>query len=149
MRILHTLAVMFIGSFIIQYFFMSSIMTNSMENITNSLGKVYLSILMGLYMMILEIMMHDHQYDVFSMKYYIIIGCLIGFFIYLYRAQKFITDKEYLKEMIEHHSMALLTSNKILEKTDDYNVSKLAKNIIQKQEDEIRDMKEILMKLQK
>jgi Na+-transporting NADH:ubiquinone oxidoreductase subunit NqrB len=118
MRILHTLAVMFIGSFIIQYFFMSTIMANSMENITNSLGKVYLSIIMGLYMMILEIMMHDHQYAVFSMKYYIIIGCLIGFFIYLYRAQKYITDKEYLKEMIEHHSMALLTSNKILEKTE-------------------------------
>lgn len=148
MRILHTLAVMFIGSFIIQYFFMSSIMSNSIENITNSLGKVYLSIIMGLYMIVLEIMMHDHQYDVFSMKYYIIIGCLIGLFIYLYRAQKYITDKEYLKEMIEHHSMALLTSNKILEKTDDYNVSKLAKNIIQKQEDEIRYMKEILMKLQ-
>ena len=149
MRILHTLAIMFIGSFIIQYFFMSTIMASSMANITNSLGKVYLSIIMGLYMMILEIMMHDHQYGVFSMKYYIFIGCLIGFFIYLYRAQKYITDKEYLKEMIEHHSMALLTSNKILEKTDNYNVSKLAKNIIQKQEDEIRDMKSILTDLQK
>jgi len=149
MRILHTLAIMFIGSFIIQYFFMSTIMSNNMENITNSLGKVYLSIIMGLYMMVLEIMMHDHQYTVFSMKYYIMIGCLIGFFIYLYRAQKYITDKEYLKEMIEHHSMALLTSNKILEKTDNYNVSKLAKNIIQKQEDEIRDMKGILTNLQK
>jgi uncharacterized protein (DUF305 family) len=119
-------------------------MSNSVENITNSLGKVYISILMGLYMLILEVMMHDHQYSVFSMKYYIIIGCLIGLFIYLYRTQKYITDKEYLKEMIEHHSMALLTSNKILEKTDDYNVSKLAKNIIQKQEDEIRDMKGFL-----
>jgi Kef-type K+ transport system membrane component KefB len=148
MRILHTLAVMFIGSFIIQYFFISTVMSNSVENITNSLGKIYLSIIMGLYMIVLEIMMHDHQYSVFSMKYYIIIGCLLGFFIYLYRVQKYITDKEYLKEMIEHHSMALLTSNKILEKTDDYNVSKLAKNIIQKQEDEIRDMKEILIKLQ-
>jgi len=52
MRILHTLAIMFIGSFIIQYFFMSTIMTNSVENISNSLGKVYLSIIMGLYMMI-------------------------------------------------------------------------------------------------
>jgi uncharacterized protein (DUF305 family) len=83
------------------------------------------------------------------MKYYIIIGCLLGFFIYLYRAQKYITDREYVKEMIEHHSMALLTSNKILEKTDDYNVSKLAKNIIQKQEDEIRDMKGILINLKK
>ena len=144
MRILHTLTVMFIGSFIIQYFLMSSIMANKMENITNSLGKAYLSIIMGLYMVLLEIMMHDHQYMVFSMKYYIIIGCLLGLFIYLYRTQKYITDKEYLKEMIEHHSMALLTSNKILEKTDNYNVSKLAKNIIQKQEDEIRDMKGIL-----
>jgi uncharacterized protein (DUF305 family) len=124
-------------------------MASTMENITNSLGKVYLSIIMGLYMMILEIMMHDHQYSVFSMKYYIMIGCLIGFFIYLYRAQKYITDKEYLKEMIEHHSMALLTSNKILEKTDNYNVSKIAKNIIQKQQDEIRDMKGMLINLQK
>ena len=149
MRILHTLVVMFIGSFIIQYFLMSTIMTNSMENITNSLGKVYLSIIMGLYMVVLEIMMHDHQYTVFSMRYYIIIGCLLGFFIYLYKTQKYITDKEYLKEMIEHHSMALLTSNKILEKTDDYNVAKLAKNIIQTQQDEIRDMKGILMTLKK
>ena len=124
-------------------------MTNKMENITNSLGKVYLSIIMGLYMVLLEIMMHDHQYMVFSIKYYIIIGCLLGLFIYLYRTQKYITDKEYLKEMIEHHSMALLTSNKILEKTDNYNVSKLAKNIIQKQEDEIRDMKGLLTNLQK
>jgi uncharacterized membrane protein YczE len=140
---------MFIGSFIIQYFLMSSIMTNKMENITNSLGKVYLSIIMGLYMVLLEIMMHDHHYEVFSMKYYIIIGCLLGLFIYLYRTQKYITDKEYLKEMIEHHSMALLTSNQILEKTDNYNTSKLAKNIIQKQEDEIRDMKSILKDLQK
>jgi hypothetical protein len=149
MRILHTLVVMFIGSFIIQYFFMSTIMSNSMANITNSLGKVYLSIIMGLYMMFIEIVMHDHHYDVFSMKYYIIISCLLGVFIYLYRAQKYITDKEYLKEMIEHHSMALLTSNKILEKTDNYDVSKLAKNIIQKQEDEIRDMKGLLTNLQK
>jgi len=148
MRILHTLVLMFIGSFIIQYFLMSSIMANRMENITNSLGKVYLSIIMGLYMMGLEIMMHDHHYGVFSMKYYIFIGSLLGLFVYLYRTQKYITDKQYLEEMIEHHSMALLTSNKILEKTDNYNVSKLAKNIIQKQEDEIREMKEILKNLQ-
>ena len=100
-------------------------------------------------MMGIEIMMHDHHYGVFSMKYYIIIGCLLGLFIYLYRTQKYITDKEYLKEMIEHHSMALLTSNGILEKTDDYNVSKTAKNIIQKQQDEIRDMKGLLKDLGK
>ena len=144
MRISHTLVIMFIGSFIIQYFLMSSIMTNKFENIRNSLGKVYLSIIMGLYMMILEIMMHDHYYGVFSIKYYVMIGGLLCIFIYLYRTQKYITDKQYLEEMIEHHSMAILTSNRILEKTDNYNVSKIAKNIIQKQQDEIRDMKQIL-----
>jgi len=144
MRILHTLAVMFIGSFIIQYFFMSTVMSNSVENITNSLGKIYLSIIMGLYMIVLEIMMHDHQYSVFSMKYYIIIGCLLGFFIYLYRVQKYITDKEYLKEMIEHHSMALLTSEEILQNTHSERVKKLAENIISTQEKEIEYMRKLI-----
>jgi uncharacterized protein (DUF305 family) len=48
--------------------------------------------------------------------------------------------------MIEHHSMAILTSNKILEKTDNYNVAKLAKDILQKQQDEIIIMKDLLKK---
>jgi len=48
--------------------------------------------------------------------------------------------------MIEHHSMALLTSEEILKKTNDYNIAKLAKNIIQTQTDEIRDMRKLLKK---
>jgi len=48
--------------------------------------------------------------------------------------------------MIEHHSMALLTSEEILKKTNDYNIAKLAKNIIQTQTDELRDMRELLKK---
>ena len=144
MRILHTLVVMFIGSFIVQFFLMSTIMTNRMENITNSLGKVYLSIIMGLYMVGIEIMMHDHHYGVFSMKYYIFIGILLGLFIYLYREQKYITDKQYLEEMIEHHSMALLTSEEILQKTQSERVKKLAENIISTQEKEIEYMRQLI-----
>jgi nitrate/nitrite transporter NarK len=137
---------MFVGSFIIQYFLMSAITTSSTEYITNSLGKAYLSLAMASCMVILEVMMHDHQYGVFSLKYYTIFGGLIGFSVFLYRKQKYVTDKEYLKEMTEHHSMALLTSKRILEKTNDYEVAKLAKGIIQKQEDEIREMKQVLAK---
>jgi Ca2+/Na+ antiporter len=146
MRLTHTMIMMFIGSFLIQYFVMSPIMSYKTENITNSLGKVYLSTLMGLFMVLLEIAMHDHQYDVFSLKNYVFVGGLILVVIYLYRTQKYVTDKQYLEEMIEHHSMALLTSNRILEKTNDYNVSKLAKNILQTQTDEIQRMKEMLSK---
>ena len=146
MRILMTMGLMFIGSFIIQYLLMSLLMVNKIGDFTNSLGKFYMSIIMGLYMIIVEVMMHDNHYDVISTKYYIIIGALLVAFIVLYRTQQLITDKQYLEGMIEHHSMAILTSNKILEKTDNYNIAKLAKNILQTQEDEIIVMKKLLKK---
>ena len=146
MRILMTMGSMFIGSFIIQYLLMSLIMVNKIGDFTNSLGKFYMSIIMGLYMIVVEVIMHDHQYDVFSTKYYATFGILLVAFILLYRTQQFITDRQYLEGMIEHHSMAILTSNKILEKTDNYNVAKLAKEILQKQQDEIIVMKDLLKK---
>jgi uncharacterized protein (DUF305 family) len=49
--------------------------------------------------------------------------------------------------MIEHHSMGILTSERILEKTNNYEVAKIAKDIIQKQKDEIRIMREINQKI--
>ena len=57
---------MFIGSFIIQYFLMPPIMVNSITDITNNIGKAYSATIMGLLMIILEVMMHDHQYDIIS-----------------------------------------------------------------------------------
>jgi len=42
--------------------------------------------------------------------------------------------------------MALHTSAEIVDKTDDYNVAKIAKNIIQTQTDEIREMEDLLRK---
>ena len=94
--------------------------------------------------MAVEVMMHDHQYGVLSTKSYVAGSLLLIGFIYLYKKQIAVTDKQYVEEMIEHHSMALLTSGRILEKTDDYKVAKLAKNIIQKQQDEIVVMRRIL-----
>ena len=146
MRITHTMAIMFIASFIIQYFIMSAVMVDKMGNITNSIGKVYMATLMALFMVVIEVGMHDHQYSVFSLNTYLIIAALIGGTIYLYRKQMGINDKQYLAGMIEHHSMALLTSEEIVDKTDDYNVAKIAKNIIQTQTDEIREMRELLNK---
>jgi len=144
MKLTHTMIVMGIGSFIIQYFVMSPIMVISRADITNNLGKIYLSMTMALSMIFLEVMMHDHQYTVFSLNTYVILAALFVLFVYLYRNQVAINDKQYLEGMIEHHSMALLTSQEILKKTDDYNVSKLAKNIIQTQEDEIKIMRDLL-----
>ena len=146
MRITHTMVVMFIGSFLIQYFLMSSIMVENKIDITNSIGKAYMAIIMSVYMLFLEVMMHDHQYGVVSTSFYIGLTSLLVLFIYLYRKQVAVNDKQYLEGMIELHSMALLTSKEILKKTDDYNIAKLAKNIIEAQENEIKIMRDLLNK---
>lgn len=138
--------VMFIGSFLIQYFAMSPIMVNKFTYITNQYGKLYMSVIMALCMVVLEVMMHDHQYKVFSFSLYVALFVFIALFVYLYRKQIGIRDKQYVKEMIEHHSMALLTSEEILKKTDDFEIAKLAKNIIQTQTDEITEMERLLAK---
>ena len=97
-------------------------------------------------MVLLEIMMHDHQYSVVSTSFYIGLTVLLVLFIYLYRKQVAVNNKQYLEGMIEHHSMALLTSKEILKKTDDYNIAKLGKNIIEAQENEIKVMRDLLNK---
>jgi hypothetical protein len=128
---------MFIGSFIVQYFLMAPIMVNKVVYITNNVGKAYLATIMSLFMVIIEVMMHDHQYHVLSLNWYAILFALLAMFIYLYRKQIAVNDKQYIKGMIEHHSMALLQSEAILKKTDNYDVTKLAKDIIQTQTDEL------------
>ena len=105
-----------------------------------------MSIIMGLSMVLLEVMMHDIQYHVLSLNFYAVLLASLGLFVYIYRKQIAITDKQYLEGMIEHHSMGIFTSEEILKKTDNYNVAKLAKNIIQSQKDEIREMRELINK---
>jgi len=146
MKITNTMVVMFVGSFLIQYFLMPPIMVNNRLYITNNIGKAYLATIMGLFMVLLEVMMHDHQYHVLSLNFYIVLVALLALFVYLYRAQVAINDKQYLEGMIEHHSMGIFTSEQILKKTNNYDVAKLAKIIIQQQEDEIKTMRELLRK---
>jgi len=125
---------------------MSPIMVSKRIYITNNLGKLYISVIMAIFMLFLEVMMHDHQYNVLSAKFYIILIISLTVLIYLYRNQIGISDKQFLEEMIEHHSMGIFTSQEILKKTDSYEVTKLAKNIIQAQNDEIQFMQGLLAK---
>jgi hypothetical protein len=93
---------------------------------------------MGLFMILLDIIIsHNHMNK-------LIVIFLIIFFIYLYRNQYGIDEKNYIREMIEHHSMALLTSKNILEKTDNPAVIDFATKILVGQENEIADMQNLL-----
>ena len=146
MKITHTILIMFVGSFIIQYFLMPPIMVSENAYITNNIGKAYMAVIMGLFMVVLEIMMHDHEHNMLSLNLYAIFIVILALFVYLYRKQVAIDDKQYLEGMIEHHSMGIFTSEEILKKTDNYEVAKIAKNIIQTQNDELRTMRELIDK---
>jgi hypothetical protein len=144
MELTYSLWFMMIGSFIIQMLVMGLIMTNSYKNITFSIGKFYMSVIMALLMGLLEVLMYDIHMRVISLHYYLTLFFMLYLFIYLYRNQLYIEDKDYLKEMIEHHSMAVLTSEEILQKTSSERVKKLAESIITTQEKEIEYMKQLL-----
>ena len=138
---------MIISSFIIQYFIMPPFMVNNIADITFTLGNAYLSLFMGLLMGVVEVIMYDMRYNMMSVKYYVSLFVASAVCVYLYRYQIGINDKQYLEEMIEHHSMALLTSEQIVEKTENYDVAALSKIILQTQTDEIIKMRDILSKL--
>lgn len=144
MNLTHSLIVMMIGSFLIQFVIMSLIMTSTFTNTRSSIGKFYISMIMAILMGILEVLMYDYHMSSISIMYYLFLGLLLCIFIYLYRGQIYIYDKDYLNEMIEHHSMALLTSESILEKTESERVKRLAENIISTQKAEIEYMGKLL-----
>ena len=144
MELTYSLWFMMIGSFIIQLTVMSGIMTNSYKNITFSVGKFYMASIMALLMGLLEVLMFDIHMRIISLYYYLILFFMLSIFIYLYRNQIYIEDKDYLQEMIEHHSMAILTSDEILQKTKSERVKKLAENILTTQEKEIKYMRQLL-----
>jgi len=144
MKLWQTVLFMIICSFILQYYVMSLLMTNNYNNITNSIGKLYVSSIMAVVMGYLEVFMYDLMMVQISWNYYISFSLVLGILVYMYRNQIGINDKEYLKEMIEHHSMALLTSKEILNKTHNYKVKRLASNIVHNQTDEIKYMKQLV-----
>ena len=144
MELKYSLWFMMISSFLIQLSVMSIIMTNSIQNITLSMGKFYMSVVMAVLMGLTEVLMFDIHMKTISVVYYLTLIFVLVMFIYLYRNQVYIDDKEYLHEMIEHHSMALLTSEEILQKTNSERVKKLAENIISTQEKEIEYMRQLI-----
>ena len=144
MELTYSVWFMMICSFIVQLTIMSSIMTNSYKNITFSVGKFYMSVIMAILMGLIEVFMFDIHMRTISGIYYLSLCFVLVLFIYLYRNQVYIDDKEYLNEMIEHHSMALLTSEEILQNSPSERVKMLAENIISTQEKEIEYMRQLI-----
>jgi hypothetical protein len=128
------------------------ILFNPMNMLAFKINDLYLSLtlfygglLMASNMMWSHEIIHYLSMGHFN-KYIFIIGIVlsISITIGLLRKQLFIDDKQWLKRMISHHSTALTTTHKIYNRTNNFKLKKLAKEIIETQEREIELMKSML-----
>ena len=121
----------FFINFIIQYFVFTSIILNSLSDFTHNLSKFYISMIVGLVMVLLDIVIHKIDYDTLNIPLFITILSLLFLFLFLYRIQYAVTDNEYLKQLKENDSASLLISKAMETKTNTYEIAKITKNIIQ------------------
>jgi hypothetical protein len=119
-------------------------MADSYKNITFSMSKTYMAMIMSLLNGLIVITVYDINRKTISGYYYLTLIFLIIVLIYVYKTQEYIYDKEYLKEMIETHSFALLTSEGILQKTNSEKVKRFAENIIDTRQKGIDYMNQLI-----
>ncbi len=133
-------------SFIIMYSVMF-LNVAAFSHIYLSTTRLYMALLMVAPMAITMLLFKWPMYKNKRINILIISSAVIIFIISLWglRTQTPIGDKQYMKAMISHHSSAILTSNNANIK--DAEVRALADDIIEAQEREIKQMKNILDRL--
>ena len=112
-----------------------------------SLTRTYMALLMVCPMAVLMLLFMPGMYKKKSWNATIILSAVIVFSASLFflRKQTFISDEQYMRAMIPHHSSAILTSKNAAIK--DPAVKKLSEQIIQSQEEEIKQMEAMLDRL--
>jgi hypothetical protein len=136
---------MIVTGFLTHYFIISNVMSYDGENITNNLSKVYMSACMAFIMGILEVLMRDMMQGTDIYNYYVPLFICFIVSLWLYRKQVAVSEVDYLKEMIEHHDMALFTSKNILDKPNiSPKVREFAKRIVNDQSKEIAEMNKLI-----
>lgn len=138
--------VMMIISFIIMYVVMF-LNVDSIEHYHTSTTRIYMAILMIAPMAIVMMTMMGKMYPNKRTNTGIIITAITVFIVTLaaLRTQTPISDVQYMKAMIPHHSSAILTSKHANIK--DPEVRKLADSIIAAQVREIQQMETILNRM--
>ncbi|MDF1675787.1 MAG: DUF305 domain-containing protein [Vicingaceae bacterium] len=140
-------ALMLLGSFIAMYITMY-FNTYEIDHVYFSLTRFYMTCLGISAMAVIMLLFMLNTYNDKKKNIAIVMGSLILFIsaLSLVRAQLPVGDVLYMKGMIPHHSIAILTSKKADIK--DPEVRKLADEIIKAQEKEIAEMKALIKRLQ-
>jgi len=100
----------FFINFIIQYFVFSSMILNSLSDFTHNISKLYIATIVGLVMVLVDIIIYKIEYSYFHIYIFISVTSLLVLFLHLYRIQYAVDYNDFLKQLKENDSAALLIS---------------------------------------
>ena len=123
--------------------------TYSFEHVFWSETRAWMALVMGAVMAVVMLAFMLNMYKRKSVNLAILEGSAVAFTIalWLVRGQATVDDTDYMKAMIPHHSIAILTSERA--QMSDPRVRKLADEIIDAQRREIAEMKSLINELER
>ena len=138
-----------IGTSTVIMFGLMYLNTYELDDVFFSETRVYMAFMMGAAMAIimLAFMLHMHRNRRVNGAIFIGSAVVFALALWLVRSQSTIEDVSWMKAMILHHSIAILTSERA--DLSDPRVRELAGQIIESQRREIEEMKALINDLEK
>lgn len=129
-------------------FFMMYFNLFSFSHFFFSQTRLFMALMMGAAMAIIMLIFMWKMYPNKKANVVILCGSILLFAgsLFMVRSQTAVDDVAWMKAMIPHHSIAILTSDRA--NLTDPEVKELAKKILEAQEAEIDEMKELIEKLE-
>lgn len=117
------------------------------DHVFFSQTRMWMALMMGMAMIVIMLGFMWGMYKTRITKLLVMSGAVVGFFLFLFlaRSQATVGDEAWMKAMIPHHSIAILTSSRA--EISDPRVRKLADEIIAAQVKEIAQMKLLLQSI--
>ena len=122
--------------------------TYALDHVTYSQTRTWMALLMGAVMAMIMMGFMASMYKNQRWNAVIIVGSVVvfAFSLWLVRSQETVGDMSYMKAMIPHHSIAIMTSERA--HIRDPRVRELADGIIEAQVREIAEMKRLIAELE-
>ena len=121
--------------------------TLELAHVVFSETRAYMALVMGATMAVIMLSFMLHMYDRAGTNIAIYVGSAVVFAaaLWLVRSQTTVDDVSYMRAMIPHHSIAIMTSERA--RIRDPRVRELADAIIESQREEIAEMKRRIAEL--
>jgi len=122
--------------------------TYTSDHLFFSETRLYMAFVMGASMAVVMLLFMLKMYESKATNLAILVGsvAVFGLSLWLVRSQETVDDVSYLRAMIPHHSIAILTSSRA--HIRDPRVRELADDIIEAQVREIREMRQLIADLE-